>query len=81
MTETEEKVLVELEKVLQTCNQMYLAFMTRFANYRNKILVKAVDTTKQAQSSAGKAADGMDIWKRLVDQHVEVSDDQMEIDE
>jgi hypothetical protein len=50
-------------------------------NDRNKILVNAVERTKQTRSSGQKAREGMEVWRLLVDEHVQISDDQMDVDE
>jgi hypothetical protein len=80
MTQAEQKVLLELEKILQTCNQMYDRFIM-VVDFRNKILVKAVDVAKGSHLTAQqKAVGGMDVWKRLNDENVEISDEEMDVD-
>lgn len=49
--------------------------------FRNKILVNAVEVAKGSHLTAQKkAVEGMDVWRRLNDERVEISEGEMDID-
>ena len=82
MTPAETNVLLELEKILQTCNQMF--DLSKWARrwFRNKLLVKTIELAKGSHLTAQKKAlEAMDVWKRLNDEKVEISDEEMDVDE
>jgi hypothetical protein len=82
MAEPEKNVLLELEKILQTCLQMLLPPPETRSDSRNKILVSAVEVARGPASREQKRAlEGMNVWKRVNDQIDPESDDEMEVDE
>jgi hypothetical protein len=60
-------------------NVAFLQYAT--FNDRNKILVNAVERAKQTGSSGQKTREGMEVWKLLIDQHIQISDDEMDVNE
>lgn len=81
MIEAETNVLLELEKILQTCNQMY-SLLSFIVDFRNKVLVKAVEVARGSHLTVQKkAVRGMDVWKRLNDERAEISEEEeMDVD-
>jgi hypothetical protein len=80
MTQAEKNVLLELEKILQTCNQMYSPVMAALT-CRNKILVQAYEVAKTNQTTQKKTVAAMDVWKRLHEEQAQISDEEMDVDE
>lgn len=59
------------------CNIPFCMLLT----LRNKLLVKAVEVARGSHLTAQKkAVEGMDVWKRLNDERVEISEEGMDID-
>jgi hypothetical protein len=76
-------MLLELEKILQTCLQMY-GVLALVVDARNKLLVRTVELAQGSLKTAQtKAIDGMEVWRGLVDEpeeEVEEADQSMDID-
>src|SRR2546430_7481140 len=83
ITQPQTTVLLELEKILQTCHQMYSPNILAIpqADDRNKLLVQSVEVARGPHIlDQKKAVAGVEVWKRVVEERVDVVDEEMDVD-